>query len=114
MYFHKIHDPINFSFPRRFEPRSGRLEVGGQTLGVSFDELGADVFRWRLTGPRWPHRDSQAELTAPGAGEGVAPSRARALLGPRAELELFDGDGASLLRSAGLLSMTSPVSHGGS
>ena len=97
MYFHKIHDPINFSFARRFEPRSGQLEVGGQTLRVSFEDLGDDVFRWRVSGSRWPHQYSQAELGVPGAG--AAPSRARAVLGPRAELELFDGDGACLLRS---------------
>ena len=56
MYFHKIHDPINFAFPRRFDARAGTLEVGGEAVGVSIDDLGGDVFRVRCSGPRWPHQ----------------------------------------------------------
>jgi alpha-glucosidase len=101
MYFHKIHDPINCSFPRRFDAARRRLSVGEHSLDVALDDLGQDVFRVRVSGPRWPHQHSQAALQAPNdaAKKRQHPSRARLSLGARAELELLDADGVCLLRS---------------
>src|SRR6186713_1975358 len=99
MYFHKIHDPINCSFPARFDRASRRLDVGQHALELALDDLGADVFRVRLSGARWPHQHSQAELSPPNAEAQFTPSRASISLGPRAELELQGADGALLLRS---------------
>jgi alpha-glucosidase len=99
MYFHKIHDPINCSFPARFDRASRRLDVGQHSLELTLDDLGADVFRVRVSGARWSHQHSQAELSPPNAHAEFAPSRARVSLGPCAELELQAADGALLLRS---------------
>jgi hypothetical protein len=101
MYFHKIHDPINCSFPSRFDAARRRLTVGEHTLDIALDDLGHDVFRVRVSGARWPHQHSQAALQAPNerADELPASSRARLSLGQRAELELLDVDGVCLLRS---------------
>lgn len=101
MYFHKIHDPINCSFPTRFDAARRRLSVGEHSLDVALEDLGHDVFRLRLHGGRWVHQHSQAALTAPNEnGDGrCPPSQARLRLGPRAELELLDADGLCLLRS---------------
>jgi alpha-glucosidase len=96
MYFHKIHDPINCSFPSEYDAQSSRLSVGKHSLVLELDDLGSDVFRLRLTGRHWPRQYSQAELTAPSP---IAPSRATLTVGRLAELELRDGDGACLLRS---------------
>jgi alpha-glucosidase len=107
MYFHKIHDPINCSFPTRYDAKASRLSVGEHSLHVALDDLGSDIFRVRLTGPPWPHQYSHVELPAPspdgasrpGHALVALPSRATLRLGPRAELELRDADGARLLGS---------------
>jgi alpha-glucosidase len=98
MYFHKIHDPVNFSFPARFESRGGRLQIGSEVLRLRLDDLGGDVFRVRVEGPRWPRRHSQALLTPPNAAAAFEPSRASLRAGPRAELSLALG-GEPLLAS---------------
>lgn len=96
MYFHKIHDPINFSFPRSFDAARRRLAVGKHSLGIDLADLGDDVFRIRIASELWPHQYSQVELQAPAPG---ARSTARLSLNGRGDLELLAADGASLLRS---------------
>jgi alpha-glucosidase len=101
MYFHKIHDPINFSFPDRFEPDSGRLRVAGESVELELSDLGGGIFRIRVQGQRWPEQYSQVKF-GPDRGEKKrrrAPSQAEVRLGPCAEFEVLDADGACLLRS---------------
>jgi alpha-glucosidase len=99
VYFHKIHDPINFSFPDRFEPGSARLRVGGETVELALQDLGFDVFRVHVQGARWLEQYSQAKLGPTRGARRRAPSRAQVRLGPLAEIEVLDTDGVPLLRS---------------
>ncbi|MDZ4815735.1 MAG: glycoside hydrolase family 31 protein [Verrucomicrobiota bacterium] len=62
MYFHKISNPINFSFPQKPLTSSGKLTVNGRTFAVSARNIGSDVFRIEYNNPQWKFH-SQAGLT---------------------------------------------------
>ncbi len=96
MYFHKIHDPINFSFPRAYDPARRRLSVGKHSVGLELADLGSDVFRIRVVSELWPHQYSQVVLQAP---EPARASSARLTVGAKGDLELLDAASVSLLRS---------------
>src|SRR5688572_17197227 len=96
MYFNKVHDPANCSFPVSYDPARSRLVVGRHSLKLALTDLGDDVFRVRIEGKPWPHQYSQVKLDVPRLGSA---SRCALRLGPRGELELFGADGGGLLSS---------------
>jgi len=96
VYFNKIHDPVNCSFPTSFDASRGRLAVGRHSLELDITDHGDDVFRVRVLGSPWPHQYSQARLELPRA---AAASLFRLTTGPRGELELAHPSLGCLLRS---------------
>lgn len=60
MYFNKIHNPVNFRFPRSFAARSGAWHIGRERFVVQQEDYGPGIQRLRVAGDRWPIHHSHA------------------------------------------------------
>lgn len=95
MYFHKIPHPANFAFVASAELPSGDAATSGELAGphrgdslrLTVNPLGRDVFRVAIDGGTWRDHGSQADLAA-------------ALPGPSAHRVEFQADGALYVREA--------------
>lgn len=95
MYFNKIHDPVNCSFPASRD-RDGWLTVGRHRVKLGVVDHGSEVFCVRVESPLWPEQHSQAVLTPP---EHPEPSHFRLSLGRLGELELGSAASGRILGS---------------
>ncbi|MDX6765825.1 MAG: glycoside hydrolase family 31 protein [Candidatus Methylacidiphilales bacterium] len=86
---------MNYSYARRVSA-SGFFMINKRRFRSEIQDLGHEIFRWRVTGSGWTANESQVQLTPPCKKD----SASRFLLGSNGGISLRDGSGHLFFQSA--------------